>query len=62
MGGYQMKEVHEPNKTSTKRRNLAELTPEERHLIEALEKLKGRELTQQEVNLSLDQARHIGQL
>ena len=58
-----MKELHEPNKTSTKRRNVAELTPEERHLIEALEKLEGgRELTQQQVNLSLDQARHLGQL
>jgi hypothetical protein len=36
------------------------LTPEEEEIISALEKLSGRKLTQQEIKLSLDQARSIG--
>jgi hypothetical protein len=46
----------------TKRKPLAELTPEERKLVEFLEWSSGRELTQQEVNLALDQARELGEL
>jgi hypothetical protein len=36
---------HEPKKTSTKRKPLADLTQEERKLIEWLEWAEGRELT-----------------
>jgi hypothetical protein len=57
-----MNHQHEPKKTSTKRKPLADLTPEERRLIELLEWDMGRELTQQEVNLALRQAREIGDL
>jgi hypothetical protein len=52
---------HEPKKTSSKRKPLADLTPEERRLIEYLEREEGREL-QQEVNLALRQARETGDL
>jgi hypothetical protein len=38
------------------------LTPEEREIIAALERSRGRKLTRQEINLSLEQARHIGEL
>jgi hypothetical protein len=37
------------------------LTPEEQKIID-LEKYKGRKLTEQEINLSLEQARAIGEL
>jgi hypothetical protein len=40
----------------------AEYTPEEQKLIDLLERLEGRKLTQQEINLSLDQARNLGEL
>jgi hypothetical protein len=33
-----------------------------RNLIKTLERLEGRKLTEQEINLSLDQARAIGEL
>ena len=39
-----------------------QLTAEEADLIKTLERLKGRKLTEQEINLSLDQARAIGEL
>jgi len=38
------------------------MTPEENRIIKDLEALKGRKLTQQEINLALDQARAIGDL
>jgi hypothetical protein len=40
----------------------AELTPEERAIITTLENSKGRELTEQEIALALDQARAIGDI
>jgi hypothetical protein len=57
-----MNHQHERKKTMTERRNLAKLDPEEKRLIELLEWSRGRELTQQEVNLALRQAREIGDL
>jgi hypothetical protein len=41
---------------------LTDLTPEERELIQWLEGDEGRKLTEQEVNLALEQARQIGEL
>jgi hypothetical protein len=38
------------------------LTTDERDLIETLERLRGRRLTPQEINLSLEQARALGEL
>jgi hypothetical protein len=38
------------------------LTPEEQKIIDFVEKNKGRKLTEQEINLSLEQARAIGEL
>jgi hypothetical protein len=38
------------------------LGPAEQGLIQWLEECKGRKLTQQEINLALDQARAIGDL
>jgi hypothetical protein len=38
------------------------MTPEEQALIDWLERYKGRKLTQQEINLALEQARQIGEL
>jgi hypothetical protein len=38
------------------------LTPEERKLIELLEWSKRRQLTEQEIHLSLQQARDLGEL
>jgi hypothetical protein len=40
----------------------AALSPEEREIIDPLEKSRGRPLTEQEINLSLEQARAIGDL
>src|SRR5262249_11870525 len=57
-----MNHQHEPKKTSTKRKPLADLTPEERKLIEYLEKEERPEFAPQEVNLALGQAREIGDL
>ena len=37
-------------------------TPEEQEIIDFVEKSKGRKLTPQEINLSLKQARAIGEL
>ena len=39
-----------------------QLTAEEADLIKTLERMEGRKLTEQEINLSLDQARAIGEL
>jgi hypothetical protein len=38
------------------------LTPEEQEIITLLETSRGRPLTEQEIYLSLEQARHIGEL
>jgi hypothetical protein len=38
------------------------LTPDEQAIIDFVEKSKGRKLSRQEVNLSLKQARAIGEL
>ena len=38
------------------------LTPEERKIIEMLERSRGRALTKEEIRLSLEQARAIGEL
>jgi hypothetical protein len=38
------------------------LNPEERRVIDWLERSRGRKLTPEEINLSLDQARLIGEL
>ena len=46
----------------SKRKPLADYTPEEQAIIRALERGRKRELTQQEVHLALGQARHIGTL
>jgi hypothetical protein len=46
--------------TSTKPK--AALTPEEQEIIDYLETSYGRPLTEQEIYLSLEQARHIGNL
>ena len=48
----------QPRKPAEKR----QLTAEEADLIKTLERLEGRKLTEQEINLSLDQARAIGEL
>jgi hypothetical protein len=37
-------------------------TAEEASLIKTLERLKGRKMTDQEINLSLEQARGVGDL
>ena len=37
-------------------------TAEEREIIKMLERGKGREMTEQEINLSLEQARALGEL
>ena len=37
-------------------------TAEEREIVAMLERIKGRKLTEQEINLSLDQARALGEL
>ena len=39
-----------------------ELQPEERAIISTLERSKGRDLTEQEINPALDQARAIGDI
>jgi hypothetical protein len=49
-----------PDQTPSKRK--AELQPDEKEIIAALERSYGRPLTEQEINLSLDQARAIGDL
>lgn len=41
---------------------LPKLTAEERQLIEALEKSRGRPMTEQEINLALEQARALDQI
>ncbi len=40
----------------------AVLTPDEQAIVTYLEKDRGRPLTEQEIHLSLEQARHIGEL
>jgi hypothetical protein len=39
-----------------------ELTPEEQEIVSLVERMKGRKLTQQEINFGLYQARVIGDL
>ena len=39
-----------------------QLTPEEQAIIDLVEKYEGRTLTEQEINLALDQAREMGEL
>ena len=39
-----------------------DLTPEEKAIIDFVGKIKGRKLTAQEINLSLDQACAVGEL
>jgi hypothetical protein len=48
--------------TSTRQKQQAARSPAEQDIIAALERSRGRELTEQEINLSLDQARAIGEL
>jgi hypothetical protein len=52
--------------TGTPRKNEAEktrqYTADEQSIIDLVERTKGRKLTQQEINLSLDQARALGEL
>ena len=48
----------QPRKPAEKR----QLTADEADLIKTLERLEGRKPTEQEINLSLDQARAIGEL
>jgi hypothetical protein len=46
----------------TQSRNSAGFTPEEQKIIDLLEWSGGRKLTPQEIHLSLEQARQIGEL
>jgi hypothetical protein len=55
-------EAKPEQRTGTHKKPEAKLTPEEQKIIDLLEWSKGRKLTQQEINLSLDQARHLGDL
>jgi hypothetical protein len=48
--------------TTTLQKQQAARPPEEVAVIEALERSRGRKLTEQEINLSLDQAKAIGDL
>jgi hypothetical protein len=57
-----MSNPHTARTTGSAKKRLADLTPRERKLIEHLEKDIGHELSQQEINLALDQARHMGHL
>ena len=45
--------------TPTSRPDLASLTPDERNVIDYIESQDGRKLTQQEINLALDQWRSM---
>ena len=38
------------------------LTPEEQSVVDYVAKAKGRELTEEEINLTLEQARSVGNL
>jgi hypothetical protein len=58
---YQMNNQDSTNTTTTQQNRLATLSPEERKLIAWLE-AGDRELTPQEINLSLRQARELGEL
>jgi hypothetical protein len=65
--GYQMSSHNEPKTTGTHKKSEAEnshegLSEEEKKIIELLEWSKGRKLSPEEVHLSLEQARHIGEL
>jgi hypothetical protein len=60
--GYQMNEAQDTQTTGTPKSKPVELSPKEQELIDWLEKEEGRKLTQQEVNLTLDQARQFGRL
>jgi hypothetical protein len=62
-----MNNPHSTTTTGTHKKPEAEsshkkLSAEEQKIIELLEWSKGRKLSPQEVQLSLDQARHLGEL
>jgi hypothetical protein len=48
--------------SGTEPRPKAEQAPEEQEVISAIEKSRGRSLTEQEINFALEQARAIGEL
>jgi hypothetical protein len=63
-GRYPRSRMNHPTDTTTtgtKLRTRAELTPRERQLVEWVEKGRKRKLTDQEVHLALQQARHLGE-
>jgi hypothetical protein len=60
--GLPMSDQTDKRATGTQPRLTAELSPEEREIIDWLERSRGRKLTPEEINLSLDQARLIGEL
>ena len=57
-----MSEAKITPKTGKPRKKLADYTSEEQAIIRWLERDEKRELSEQEVNLALDQARHMGNL
>ena len=59
---YQMSDQKTTQTTGTHKKKLAEYSREEQAIIRWLEKDLGRELTEQEVHLALEQARHLGHL
>jgi hypothetical protein len=60
--GYQMNNQNEPTTTGTPRKNEAELSQAEKKLIVLLEWAENRKLSPEEVALSLQQAREVGEL
>jgi hypothetical protein len=60
--GYQMNEAQDTQTTGTAKSKPPELSPKEQELIDWLERQEGRKLSQQEVNLTLEQARQFGRL
>ena len=54
--------LFEPASKKPRKSIADELPPEEAEIIRYMERCKGRPLTQQEVNLTLEQARQIGDL
>ena len=55
-----MSNPHDTNKAGSEPKRLAEYTPEERAIIQWVERDEGRELTEQEAHLALEQARDMG--
>jgi hypothetical protein len=62
MGSATPSQAANTKQTLTREKRLAELTPEERELIEWVEAVQNKELTVQEINLALEQAKHIGEI